>query len=439
MLTRTGLACYVRGNLNKAHRMRAVRIFSGLLVPLAASAAARWPREPSNRVPNRRISSDRAAASATRRGRAVVSQHGCAASDAAAGAPADVGDASQHHAARRHDARRSPRPRAHSAASMRRARRNTISPTSAYTLDGADARTRPVTSCSTAVRRRVGLAATWRDRAVAAADVRRRERSLGAPVVAPNAETWLRFTDLVFFDPVGTGFSRLRLPERGPAQASLVRRRRRRRDRRRDPPLGGAAGRAVSPKYVVGESYGGIRGPRVVEALQTSRASAWPGSSWSRPRSISPAAARRSTRSTGRSRLPTMAAIARAATAPPERPVDRAALADVESLRRSATICAISCAATPIATRSHGWWISVTTLTGSIHRIVRDRGGRVDNDDIHPRTAPRARARWSAIMTAPWASPIRFPIRCSAITTIGNRLAVRAGDERDARSATAAS
>ena len=29
----------------------------------------------------------------------------------------------------------------------------------------------------------------------------------------PNAETWLDFTDLVFIDPVGTGFSRLVNPD----------------------------------------------------------------------------------------------------------------------------------------------------------------------------------------------------------------------------------
>jgi carboxypeptidase C (cathepsin A) len=28
------------------------------------------------------------------------------------------------------------------------------------------------------------------------------------PALVPNAETWLDFTDLVFIDPVGTGYSR---------------------------------------------------------------------------------------------------------------------------------------------------------------------------------------------------------------------------------------
>src|SRR5271163_5164991 len=30
-----------------------------------------------------------------------------------------------------------------------------------------------------------------------------------SPVLGPNAETWLDFTDLVFIDPVGTGYSRI--------------------------------------------------------------------------------------------------------------------------------------------------------------------------------------------------------------------------------------
>lgn len=84
-----------------------------------------------------------------------------------------------------------------------------------------------------------------------------------------NAETWLAFTDLVFVDPVGTGFSRL-----ADTSASL-------RDRflSIDGDVDALAefvyrwlvenGRVGSPKYFVGESYGGFRGPLLAEALQT--------------------------------------------------------------------------------------------------------------------------------------------------------------------------
>ena len=87
--------------------------------------------------------------------------------------------------------------------------------------------------------------------------------------LVPNPGTWLDFTDLVFIDPVGTGFSRLIDPN----------------DRLRDRYLSidgdvealsdvilrwlTQNGRLGSPKYFVGESYGGFRGPLVAEALQT--------------------------------------------------------------------------------------------------------------------------------------------------------------------------
>ncbi len=84
-----------------------------------------------------------------------------------------------------------------------------------------------------------------------------------------NAETWLDFTDLVFIDPVGTGFSRL-------VDAS---------DQVRNRYLSvdgdiealsdfvfrwlNQNGRMRSPKYFVGESYGGFRGPLLADKLQT--------------------------------------------------------------------------------------------------------------------------------------------------------------------------
>ena len=87
----------------------------------------------------------------------------------------------------------------------------------------------------------------------------------------PNPDTWLDFTDLVFIDPVGTGFSRLVDPD----------------DARRDRYLSvdgdtdaiadfilkwlTTNGRTTAPKYFVGESYGGFRGPLVAEALATDR------------------------------------------------------------------------------------------------------------------------------------------------------------------------
>lgn len=83
----------------------------------------------------------------------------------------------------------------------------------------------------------------------------------------PNPETWLDFTDLVFIDPADTGFSRV-LDSDPEARkklfsvegdiASLAEAIRRWLDR---------AERNVSPKYILGESYGGFRGPRLARAL----------------------------------------------------------------------------------------------------------------------------------------------------------------------------
>jgi carboxypeptidase C (cathepsin A) len=84
-----------------------------------------------------------------------------------------------------------------------------------------------------------------------------------------NPGTWLDFTDLVFIDPIGTGFSRSLVSEEeskkqfyGPDQDIaylsrnvydwLVKN-----------------GRLESRKYIVGESYGGYRGPRLTAYLQS--------------------------------------------------------------------------------------------------------------------------------------------------------------------------
>ena len=88
-------------------------------------------------------------------------------------------------------------------------------------------------------------------------------------ILKDNPGTWLDFTDLVFIDPVGTGFSRsLVSPEEskknfyGPDQDIaylskivydwLVKN-----------------DRLLSKKYIVGESYGGYRGPRLTAYLQS--------------------------------------------------------------------------------------------------------------------------------------------------------------------------
>jgi carboxypeptidase C (cathepsin A) len=87
------------------------------------------------------------------------------------------------------------------------------------------------------------------------------------PAVLPNSETWLDFTDLVFIDPVSTGYShivaggdnlrRQLLSVDGDADAlAVVIRKWIERN-----------GRQSSGKFVVGESYGGFRVPKVARGL----------------------------------------------------------------------------------------------------------------------------------------------------------------------------
>jgi carboxypeptidase C (cathepsin A) len=139
----------------------------------------------------------------------------------------------------------------------------------AYRLDGADPVARPVTFMfnggpgAASAFLQFGAAGPWRlaidgDAAIASA----------SPDLQPNAETWLDFTDLVFIDPVGTGYSRFVAAGEDARKrffsidgdvnsiAVTIRRWLEKSDR------------LLSPKFIVGESYGGIRGPKIVRELQ---------------------------------------------------------------------------------------------------------------------------------------------------------------------------
>ena len=139
----------------------------------------------------------------------------------------------------------------------------------AYQLDDADAHTRPVTFLfnggpgAASAWLQFGAAGPWRLPINADAVT-----SSASPDLEPNAETWLDFTDLVFIDPVGTGYSRFVATGEDVRKkffsvdgdvisiATTIRRWLEKSDR------------LASPKYVAGESYGGIRGPKIVRNLQ---------------------------------------------------------------------------------------------------------------------------------------------------------------------------
>lgn len=142
----------------------------------------------------------------------------------------------------------------------------------AYTLDGADAASRPVTFAinggpgAASAYLQIGVLGPW----FLPMEGERIAPSQGTQL-QPNPDTWLDFTDLVFIDPVGTGFSRLVDPD------DALRARYLSIDGDTDAVADfildwlTANGRTGSPKYFVGESYGGFRGPLVAEALETDR------------------------------------------------------------------------------------------------------------------------------------------------------------------------
>jgi carboxypeptidase C (cathepsin A) len=139
----------------------------------------------------------------------------------------------------------------------------------AYTRDDADQATRPVTfavnggpGASSAYLNLLAIG-PWRlplDGPTISPSAR--------PSLTPNAETWLDFTDLVFIDPPGTGYSRIlggdQVRERFYSVQGDI------------DGLGAFVmrwlkekNRLLSPKFFAGESYGGFRGPLLAQKLQS--------------------------------------------------------------------------------------------------------------------------------------------------------------------------
>jgi carboxypeptidase C (cathepsin A) len=167
----------------------------------------------------------------------------------------------------------------------------------AYLLDGSEPRTRPITFAinggpgSASAWLHIGALGPWRLPITQAA-----AHPTAPADLLPNADTWLDFTDLVFIDPVGTGYSRLhqksteatdqgedeKAAEPGrPAKARSTRNAKALQEKfwSVQGDVGSivvfikrwleANGRTDSPKVFLGESYGGFRAPRVAQALQS--------------------------------------------------------------------------------------------------------------------------------------------------------------------------
>ncbi|MBX9757696.1 MAG: peptidase S10 [Beijerinckiaceae bacterium] len=200
----------------------------------------------------------------------------------------------------------------------------------AFQLADADKRTRPVTF---AMNGGPGYASAWLNLGAMGPWLLPMDangaRPSAPPVTSPNAQTWLPFTDLVFLDPAGTGYSRVRGGEDArkmlwsvngdiDSLSTTIRR------------WVEQNGRGASPKFVAGESYGGFRAPRIVQKLQTEQGVGVNGMIL-----VSPVLDFSRFNATNGlldhvARLPSYAAAARAN----QRPITRADMLDVEAYAR---------------------------------------------------------------------------------------------------------
>jgi carboxypeptidase C (cathepsin A) len=304
-----------------------------------------------------------------------------------------------------------------------------------YQLDGTEARTRPVTFMfnggpgAASAWLQFGDAGPWR--LAMSGDA---ASSSASPDLLPNAETWLDFTDLVFIDPVSTGYSRFVTTSEDVRKrffsvggdvdslALMIRRWLEKHDR------------LLSPKFVAGESYGGIRGPKIVNNLQTQQGVGVKGLIMVSPvfdfREFSGSSLLKYVWS-----LPTMAAVAREKE---KGSVTRADMADVEAYARSDFVTDIlkgeadSEATNRIADR-------IAAFTGIDRAVSRRLAGRFDAVDFRrefDRKNGKVTGRYDASVTGfdpspdsnfyhfddPSAEPLYAPLTSAAVDLTTRKL-----------------
>lgn len=246
----------------------------------------------------------------------------------------------------------------------------------AYQLDGANHDRRPVTF---AFNGGPGFASAWLQLgAVGPWRIPFGDRTTSpsaTPQPEPNADTWLDFTDLVFIDPANTGYSQALVTGEEARHklfsvdgdidylAETIRRWIDQYDR------------MLSPKYILGESYGGFRAPRLSYQLTTRHGTGVRGLAL-----ISPAleiTARNLTFDPFYyvTRLPSMTAAARAMHGP----VKRADLADVEHYAATEYLVDVVRGERDPAAIDRRV-AHVTAFTGLDPALVRRHRGLIDND-----------------------------------------------------------
>jgi carboxypeptidase C (cathepsin A) len=264
--------------------------------------------------------------------------------------------------------------------------------TAAFLLEGADPAKRPVTF---ALNGGPGAASAWLNLGGLGPWRLPLEHAnlppSASPVTIANSDTWLDFTDLVFIDPPGTGYSRILTKEdgarrhlfsvNGDIEALAVAIRKWLADNKR----------LESPKFLTGESYGGFRAPRLARRLGETEGIGIAGLllispvldfSWWSEGVANPLVCA--------ARLPSQAAAARGLTGPDA----RASLADVEAYAAGAYITDLLRGerdAQALARISE----NVAHFTGLDPALVRKLGGRID-----PATFAREKNRASAKVTS---------------------------------------
>jgi carboxypeptidase C (cathepsin A) len=246
--------------------------------------------------------------------------------------------------------------------------------TTAFILEGADSAKRPVTF---AINGGPGAASAWLDLGAMGPWRLPLDRASPSPSASPaaidNADTWLDFTDLVFIDPPGTGYSRILAKGdetrrhfysiNGDIEALAVTIRK----------WLATNKRLDSPKFIVGESYGGFRAPKLARRLQDEEGIGVAGLVLISPVLDFGWFEGANNPLTFATRLPSQTAVARGLTGPE----GRAALSDVEAyaagpyltdlLRGERDFQALSRVAEKVA-----------SFTGLDPALVRKLGGRID-------------------------------------------------------------
>jgi carboxypeptidase C (cathepsin A) len=246
--------------------------------------------------------------------------------------------------------------------------------TTAFILEGADSAKRAVTF---AINGGPGAASAWLDLGAMGPWRLPLDRASPSPSASPaaidNADTWLDFTDLVFIDPPGTGYSRILAKGdetrrhfysiNGDIEALAVTIRK----------WLATNKRLDSPKFIVGESYGGFRAPKLARRLQDEEGIGVAGLVLISPVLDFGWFEGANNPLTFATRLPSQTAVARGLTGPE----GRAALSDVEAyaagpyltdlLRGERDFQALSRVAEKVA-----------SFTGLDPALVRKLGGRID-------------------------------------------------------------